>query len=473
MTKLKKQWILCFALVCLFFNFQNVHSLKIFSKYKYIVPEGKSILLSPESQNPEKKFNWASKNSSVVSIDSKGIAYAKSRGKAVITATDKNGKNMSECIVEVVERDPFQIVYPSLNAVTANENFKISAITYKNAELVKFEIKGEKYSKTFECQIKSNYSDYYIWESNVRLPYNGNYRIKALAKIGKSWRTCNEGSCSISVLEKYDRKKPSLIEKTVSRECADMIAGWEGFRSAVYKDIAGFLTIGYGKRIYPYEIFYNNLSIHAMHNMLLNAIHHGAIPKNVNKFLISNKIKFNQQQFDALVSFSYNLGYGWIYSNSELVKIILDCTKNKKDSFYGIVNSSNGLWVRNEPSNVSGKRLLALRYGERIDILDLKKINKSWYKIKTKDGTCGYCHGDYIDVVKVYSGVKNLNNINKKRFTKEFSAYHHTGGKCNKGLLERRFGELNMFFKGEYKRLYNLKSSNAPYEIPNCAKKLF
>lgn len=473
MTKFSKQRILCFILGWLLFNFQNANSLNIFSKDKYIVPKGKSILLSPEFRNPDRKFNWASEDSSIVSIDSKGVAYAKSRGKAVIKATDKNGKNLSKCIVEVGERDPFRIVYPSSNMVTANENFKIKAITYKDVEHVKFEIKSEKYSKTFECQTKSNYLDYYLWEGTAKLPHNGNYQIKAFAKVGKSWQTCNEGNSNVFVSEKYDRKKTSLIEKMVSRECSDMIAAWEGSRPTVYKDIAGFLTIGYGKRIYPYEVFYNNLSADEMHNMFLNAINHSAFPQNVNKFLIKNKIKFNQQQFDALVSLSYNLGYGWLYSNSELAKIILDCTKKQKSSFYGIVNSSNGLWVRSKPST-TGKKLLALRNGEEIDILDLKKINEKWYKIKTKDGVDGYCYGDYVGIVKFYDGVKDLNNIDKKRFIKEFVAYHHTGGgKCNKGLIERRFGELNMFFKGEYKRLYNLKSSNVPYEIPKCAEKLF
>lgn len=473
MVKLRKQKILCFILVYMLFNFQNANALKIFSRDKYIVPEGKSILLSPEFQNSDKKFKWTSENPSVVSIDTKGVAYAKSRGKSVIKATDKNGKNMSECVVEVAEKDPFRIVYSSSNPVSTNEYFKIKAITYKNVELLRFEVKGENYSKTFECRTKSNYFDYYLWEDAIKLPCNGSYHIEAFAKVGKSWRTCKEGNSDIMVSEKYNRKEPSLTKKMVSRECSDMIAAWEGSRSSVYKDSAGFLTIGYGKRIYPYEVFYNNLSPEEMKNALLYSLNHSEYSKNVNEFLIKNKIKFNQNQFDALVSLTYNLGCGWIYSNGGLAKIILDSTKNEKNSLIGIVNSSDGLWVREEPST-SKKKLSILRNGEKVDVLNPQKINERWYKVRTQDGINGYCCSDYMDLVKTYKGTKNLDDIDRKQFIREFLKFHHAGGgKCNKGLLERRYGELNMFFKGEYRRLRSLKSSNVPYEIPACAKKLF
>ena len=348
---------MCFTIIAVSFLFLNLDCAKasnFFSREKYNIPEGKSILLSPEFKNPDRKYNWHSENSSVVSVDSKGIAYAKSRGTATIKVTDKNGKNISKCVVEVGEREPFRIVYSSSNVVNVNENFKLKAITYKDVESLKFEVTGENYSKTFECKSKSNYLDYYVWEHSVKLPHNGSYNIKAYAKIGNSWKTCAEANAKVLVSEKYDRKKMTLNEKMVSRECADMIAAWEGSCPRVYKDASGILTIGYGKRIYPYEIFYNNLSPAEMSNMFLQALNHSSYARSVNKFLCDNKIKFNQQQFDALVSFSYNLGCGWLYSNSGLSRIILECSgncaKNDKVFYRGIVNSSNGLCVREQPS---------------------------------------------------------------------------------------------------------------------------
>ncbi len=473
MSKSRKWRVLSLILVCLLFNFKCVNaSNNIFSKDKYVVPEGKSILLSPEFKNPDKKFKWVSENPSVVSVDDKGVAYAKSRGTAIINISDKNENTTSKCVVEVEERDPFRIVYVSSNMVAANENFKINAITYKDVELVKFEVSTDRYSKTFECYTKSNYLDYYNWEQKLKLPSNGNYHIKAYAKIGKSWKTCKEANSDLLVLEKYNKKESSFGEKMASCECCEMIAAWEGACPRVYKDAAGNLTIGYGKRVYPYEIFYNGLSQAEMTGMLLRSLNNSWYTKTVNKFLTGNKIKFNQQQFDALLSFSYNLGCGWINSNSELAKIILDSSKKEKNSYCGIVNSSNGLWVRSEPSTAS-KKLTVLKCGEKVDILDTEKVNEKWYKIKTKHGTNGYCYGDYMDLIKVDKGVKNLKNIDREKFAKEFLAYHHAGGKCNKGLFKRRVEELNIFFRGQYKRLCNLKKSDINYPIPECAKKLF
>lgn len=475
MIRLKKQKILCLIISCSFLNVGSVFATNLFSKDKYIVPEGKSILLSPEYKNPDKKFKWISENSSVVSVDSKGIAYAKKQGNAIIKISDRSGKNISKCTVKVEKRDPFRIVYPSSNVVSVNENFKLNAVTYKDVECVKFEIMGEKYSKAFECHTKSNYIDYYLWEHTAKLPHNGSYHIKAYAKVGKSWKACPEANGDVFVSEKYNRKKSSLEEKMVSRECSDMIAAWEGSCPNVYKDASGILTIGYGKRIYPYETFYNNLSPLEMSNMFLHTLNHSDYAKCVNKFLSENKIKFNQQQFDALVSFSYNLGYGWMRSNSDLAKIILNCSssaQNGKFSYCGTVNSSNGLWVRSEPST-SSKKMAVLRDGEKVDITDSKKVNGKWYKVRTKSGINGYCYGDYMELIKTCKGVKNLKNIDKDKFAKEFLAYHHAGGKCNKGLFKRRVEELNMFFKGQYKRFYNLKQSDISYPIPKCAKNYF
>lgn len=466
MVKLKKHKIWCLIASCLVLNFGSVCATNYFTKSTYNISEGKSIFLSPY-----KKFKLISENPSVVSVDNKGIAYAKSRGQAKIKLVDKQGKEVAKCNIEVKDREPFRIVYPSSTHIASNKNFKVNAVTYKNVELVKFEVSGENFSKTIECKEKSNYLDYYHWEHSIKLPHNGSYHIKAYAKIGKSWKTCVEANSDVVVSEKYNKKKSSLIEKAVSRECSDMIAAWEGSCPHAYKDVAGNLTIGYGNRIYPYEIFYNNLTPAEMSNIFLHTLNNSGYTKNVNKFLTENNIKFNQQQFDALVSFSYNLGCGWMYSNSELSKIILDCAKGGKTSNCGIVNSSNGLWVRSEPTTFS-KKLLALRNGERVDITDPKKVNGKWYKIKTKDGINGYCYGDYMELIKVCKGVKNLKNIDKDRFAKEFLAYHHAGGKCNKGLFKRRVEELNIFFNGQYKRFYNLKKSDVSYPIPECAKNL-
>ncbi len=471
-VKRKNILFLLLLIVCFIWQTKNACAVNFFSKDRYIVPQGKSILLSPECKNPDHKFRWISENTDVASVDSNGVVYAKSRGKSTITIEEISSGEISTCILEVDERDPFRIVFPEPNSVSANENFKIKAVTYKDVESLKFEITGERYSKSVECREKTNYEDYYFWKKDLSLPRNGNYHIKAYAKIGNAWKTCEEGNTDVTISEKYDRNIPSLTEKKVSNEGADMIARFEGSCPHVYKDTVGILTIGYGKPVYPYEVFYNNLSRIEMSNMFLHMLSHSTYSKSVNKFLIENKIKFNQQQFDALVSFSYNLGCGWINSNSDLSRVILDCSNGENNVLCGIVNSSDGLWVRSGPST-STKKLRVLKNREKVEILDPEKVNEKWYKVKTNDNIEGYCYGDYMDTIRVNKDVKNLSDVDKTRFIEEFSRYHHAGGKCIKGLVKRRFGELNLFFNGKYDGLCNFDGLNAPYPIPQCAKSLF
>lgn len=476
MAGFKGRKILFFSIILggLFLKCQCAGAVKIFSKDKYSIPQGKSILLSPISQSPDKKFNWVSEDPAVVSVDSRGIAYARSCGKAVINACDKHGKNKEKCVVEVGGRDPFRIVFASNSKAKKGENFKINAVTYKDAEVLKYEITGANYSKTFECHKKTNYLDYYLWESDISLPHNGRYHVTSYAKVGKLWKTCKEANTDILISEEYDGSAASLKEKYVSSQCSKFICLWEGTCPHAYKDTVGILTIGCGKRIHPYEIFYNNLSPIEISNMFMHVLDHSNYSKKVNEFLIRNNIKFNQRQFDALVSFSYNIGYGWLNLGNRLAQVMLDCAKNqnKDGACYGIVNSHDGLRIRSEPS-ISAKKLGVLKNGEKVDILDTKKVNEKWYRIKTKEGTHGYCYGDYMDTVKLSKGEKNLNNIDRNKFIKEFLQYHHAGGTCNKGLLARRIGELDIFFKGKYLKKCNIKKSSISYDIPDCAKKLF
>ena len=57
--------------------------------------------------------------------------------------------------------------------------------------------------------------------------------------------------------------------------------------------------------------------------LLVKAVNEGVYSSRVNDMLIGENIRFNQQQFDALVSFSYNLGTGWSYS-SDIKTILLN-----------------------------------------------------------------------------------------------------------------------------------------------------
>jgi lysozyme len=88
-----------------------------------------------------------------------------------------------------------------------------------------------------------------------------------------------------------------------SINCLNMVAEFEGLRLEAYKDIRGILTIGYGHIQGVYE---GQVITKAQALLFLNADLIWA------DTFISNNIKepLNQNQFDALVSFVYNIGVG-------------------------------------------------------------------------------------------------------------------------------------------------------------------
>jgi GH24 family phage-related lysozyme (muramidase) len=92
----------------------------------------------------------------------------------------------------------------------------------------------------------------------------------------------------------------------------DFIKGWEGFRAKKYHDAAGHCTIGYGTLLHQggcdgraEEQPYNDGISEAKALELLTA--KVAI---FEKTIVDAKLELNQNQFDALVSFVYNVGSG-------------------------------------------------------------------------------------------------------------------------------------------------------------------
>lgn len=101
----------------------------------------------------------------------------------------------------------------------------------------------------------------------------------------------------------------------ISQKGIDLIKKFEGCRLTAYKCPSNVLTIGYGhtgsdvyvgKKITQKEAEYllkNDIIVHC---------------NNVNKLV---KVPLTQNQFDALVSFEFNIGYGQ-FSKSTLLKLL-------------------------------------------------------------------------------------------------------------------------------------------------------
>lgn len=87
----------------------------------------------------------------------------------------------------------------------------------------------------------------------------------------------------------------------------NLIKQEEGYRQYSYRDTAGFLTIGYGHKILPTEKLVS-VTIEQAQVLLESDTKH--VEFVLNLYLDHHNIIINQNQFDALIDFGFNLGTG-------------------------------------------------------------------------------------------------------------------------------------------------------------------
>lgn len=108
--------------------------------------------------------------------------------------------------------------------------------------------------------------------------------------------------------------------KTLSKNGIAIIKNFEGLRLKAYRDIAGVWTIGYGstrypdgKPIKPGDILTGQAQA--------NALFENTLQQYVAAVNTQVKVPLSQNQFDALVSFTYNLGTGALQKSTLLKKL--------------------------------------------------------------------------------------------------------------------------------------------------------
>lgn len=144
---------------------------------------------------------------------------------------------------------------------------------------------------------------------------------------------------------------------TPSEKCYDIIKTAEQLRLKVYKCPAGIWTIGYGhtgKDIAPDKL--SIITEEAANKFLIEDVADSA--KAVNSFV---RVPLNQNQFDALVSFTFNVGSG-NFRSSTLLRLL-----NQGD--YDSVPSQLMRWVKGGGHVLPG---LEIRRAREADLFSSK-----------------------------------------------------------------------------------------------------
>lgn len=100
----------------------------------------------------------------------------------------------------------------------------------------------------------------------------------------------------------------------ISQAGIDLIKAYEGYSAKAYVCPAGYLTIGYGHLIKDLS----SVSITKPQAEALLRTDVATAEKSVNRLI---KVPLRQNQFDALVSFVYNLGGGALQSSTLRLRI--------------------------------------------------------------------------------------------------------------------------------------------------------
>lgn len=376
---------------------------------------------------------------------------AKAEGTVNITVSNENGA--SNCILTIAEAQPVRSAYTTTTPTSQGCQVDFVAVTDQTRSSVKFEYTVNGVTSTLNATGKTVDGNTFVWSAKEILSNSGSYSVVAYSKTDTTdFATCSNAKSSFYITSQTDPTVTSCTKHYISKNGLNLIANFEGYRKNVeFDNITGsHPTVAYGRVITSGECFYNGLTKSEAMAYLQYTVNNNGYANSVNNFLIGRNIKFNQYQFDALVSFVYNLGSGIFDDANKLKAVFADSYDKSVDieqTKTGYINASY-VNLRSAPSTSDSVVLLTTK-NTKITLLDTNLFNNNWYYIELSTGEVGYMHSDYITLDSEASKDLDFAYINKENFIKAFLQYHHAGG-CIKGLLNRRVDEVELFLTGDY-----------------------
>lgn len=156
----------------------------------------------------------------------------------------------------------------------------------------------------------STYEDEPINNNETSYTNNSTTRIKVNTTTIEIIETNPIITTEVTLAEKETVIIEPVTEMYISNNGLNLIKSFEGFSQYPYSDYSQW-SIGYGSYVCgieedPYKIYPNGISKEEAEQKLLQTIN--TYIKAVNNFALEYQVQLTQNQFDALVSFTYNVG---------------------------------------------------------------------------------------------------------------------------------------------------------------------
>ena len=452
----------------------------------------KSVRLDGVS-TPNVSLVWRSSNEDVVTVstirysegDESCIVYGKSPGTATVYCSDYAGTIQVECFVTVSEAEPVRFVYTEPNLVTSNTAMNLVAITDSQKTAVEFILEdnmgnqianGEVSTPSVE-ENRNNKTN--VFRFSVGTLSEGEYRVKIYSTDGIAKYEMKEDY--VFIVHPFNADTVTTEEhRTISDKMIEVIMDYEAYSPTIYDDPLApkHPTVGYGLVVNINESFYNNMTQREAKALLINSIDSN-YGEAVNSFRQKYNLKMSQCQFDALVSFTYNLGPGYMNnpSGNNLFTTILNAVVppssiSVNNPCSGVLNVADALLYESPARNAVEKKNIAK--GTVMNVIGVQRNSENkelWYYVRVGSDV-GWMRAGNIHLN--LDAVHDLNCVDSMTFATYILAYHHANKECIPGLLFRRLGEAKLFLYGDYNNAspnsVNYRNNTYNFIYPNCIK---
>ena len=428
---------------------------------------------------------WESSDASVATakagVSGQLFIYGAAPGTAKITAKSANGTALATVSVTVSAPEAVRFAYTTPNIITAGASFNLKAVTDTQKTAVRFEIDGVgTYDTTSYDSESQGDNNVRIFSASATISTPGTYTVRAYSSSGGGYSS-DYREFTILVVSTTDSDTTTGESRRVSDSMLDNIASYEGYVPQVSPDtLAGNIpTVGYGYVVSKNTTFYNNLTRSEAKAMLADTVNRGSYTTEINRFISSNGLLMSQCQFDALASFSYNVGAGYwngsgnCYVRTVIMNAVVPPQDLSSSNPYGGKVTASTLPMYQDHS-ASSTQITTLKINTSVNILDYYRdssTKQSWYKVSAS-GKSGWVRAGDVAFNSTSGLTHDLNYVDAYTFGSNLLDWHVAGGNCYIGLYYRRLAEAKVFSYGNYAEASpsngNYKKNTYGYKVPSC-----